>query len=352
MKKLSSYILYILVILISGCSTHVTSIQGNYDSIWVKFDSKSNEDFFLIAGSSYVLDSAKAQNGAVKFNLPEMYTGSKKLYIAESDKDKVKLKGSKKAVFINNIWNKYTSNVESLVWYSNGLKDIEKNLKSSKKSKIDALIWLKMNNNVYQGGQCVKPYFGLPPKTACSPSERDKKAASMCALVVGGCDSAASVIGNKLGSSTANYLTSQACSAYVSNLKGDTYDIENMLGTFATDLADNFSDHLMDSDNGLVRLFGLIAKVGVVSKRVDEFKECVNYASFQCSEVYDTWNEKPKELLSKCNARLGNKNYYSSQENMLEEKYDRFDANVNSSIKEIVALKQKKPDVIFLEIID
>ncbi len=344
MKEFSFFV--IVIMLFTGCSSRISSIGGNYNSLFVEFDSKTNETYLLISDSSYILDKSKAYNGKVEFILPKFY-GSNFLSVTNDDKDEIKLKGEGKSYFSNTIWSNYNESIDYLEKLENRLEKKQEELNIAKNNLSNAKNWLNTNRLVYKNGNCVKPNLGEKPNTACSPSEKSEKAIAICAMGAGGCDVASDIIGRQLNSSMANYLSSQACSAYVAHLKDEYYQVEDMLGTFAVDFIDNVSNAWMESDSLLVKILGYATKVGIISKKVEEFYNCVDYASLKCSKVYDEWDKKPTLLLNKCNDNLNKVSTSSTDKHLLERDIEELNVKIQKEKQVLNDLKYKAVEQIF-----
>jgi len=120
------------------------------------------------------------------------------------------------------------------------------------------------------------------PVLACSPSERDEKAFSMCAISMGGCEVAV----NQLNSENERYVASQACAALSAELIGQKYTLDDMLGTFFVDSMSEGAKSQFDQGNNF---FGFLLAAGTVIGKAAQLDQCIVNAKRNCTKEYDTW---------------------------------------------------------------
>ena len=60
-----SMLFVVVVFLISGCATHVSSIKGDYKSLQVELDSKDSSTYLLVSGSNNILNESKSREGNI-----------------------------------------------------------------------------------------------------------------------------------------------------------------------------------------------------------------------------------------------------------------------------------------------
>jgi hypothetical protein len=183
--------------------------------------------------------------------------------------------------------------------------DIKAQLKDSQERSRDAQSWLRNHDEIYQGGSCVKPYVSkTTTSTVCNSSEKKETAIALCAARAGGCNFVADKLGEQLDSATARFLSSQACSATVAKVSGDSYGFEQMLETFAIDAVDATADSLMESDSKLFQILGTLGKGALLVKAAAEFSKCIDSIELQvtCSDVSSVkWERSETEDFHKCN---------------------------------------------------
>ena len=342
-----SMLFVVVVFLISGCATHVSSIKGDYKSLQVELDSKDSSTYLLVSGSNNILNESKSREGNIIFDLPSKHSGSTELHIADHKKNKLKLNGTERSNFGNDIWNDYIELFGEVERLKDELSSEQRKLEEARELSASAQSWLGSHSNVYQNGQCIEPDIGSPPSTACTPAEKDKKSVAMCAFLVGGCNVASDVIGRKLGSSIAEYLSSQACSAYVAHLQDNEYEVKDMLQTFAVDLANNFADSMMKSESNIVKLFGIVAKLGVVTKKYEEFQNCTEQASFKCSGVYEDWKSQSVELVNRCNESIAKVSASSTEIDGFNQRIPEISSQLDSRKERLTDLERQEGYIIF-----
>jgi len=305
------FLILILIVIASGCATtKITSLRGSHDTVIAKLNDVATEksEYYLMSSSCGNLAQSYIKNGSLIFNLPinesDIYRDDECLYIIDKDKKEISYENSSDNGFRNSLWSDYLLYSQEISRLINSIDSDKKQLRASLINFETAKGWLNTNSHIYQNGQCVKPYLGDPPATACSPYEKDTKGIAMCAAAIGGCNLVSNKLGDKLGSSAARYLSSQACSALAAELMEDSYKLEDMLGNFALDLADSFADSMMKGDSFLGKIIGLATKVGVITKQLQEFEKCVNHARYVCSKKYTEWEQTPLALQRECNDYL------------------------------------------------
>ncbi len=123
------------------------------------------------------------------------------------------------------------------------------------------------------------------PVLACSPDERDQKAFTMCAISMGGCAVAVQQINN----TNDRYLASQACSALSSELMGQKYTLDDMLGTFFVDAMSEEAKSQFDKGN---TFFGFLLAAGTAVGKSVQLEQCVQNAKRNCTKEYNEWRHK------------------------------------------------------------
>lgn len=132
--------------------------------------------------------------------------------------------------------------------------------------------------NAYRG-ECSD---SKKPVLACSPYERDDKAFSMCAISMGGCEVAVQYVEN----SNDRYVASQACALMSSELMGQKYTLDDMLGTFFVDALGEEAENQFDKGNAF---FGFLLATGTVVGKSAQLQQCVQNAKRNCTKEYDEW---------------------------------------------------------------
>jgi len=193
----------------------------------------------------------------------------------------------------------YLLSLLNLFFYSNfsyaSSEEIQAQITYQERKIRAAQQWLDTHPDVYRYGRCTQPSVNSSSRSQCSYSERHNKAVALCAAAVGGCGVVANAIGSELDSTTARFLSSQACSAWVNEIQGQDYTLEDMLGNFALDVADDYASSLLQEEGFFANLVGVAIKGTLLAKKVADFSECVEYAETQCDRIYVDHNNIQRE---------------------------------------------------------
>ncbi len=123
------------------------------------------------------------------------------------------------------------------------------------------------------------------PILACSPSERDNKAFSMCAITMGGCEVAIKTLKN----STQRLASSQACSALSSKLIGQKYELDDVLGGLFVDGLNEIANSSFESDDKFINFMGVIFAGGALVGKAVQLDKCRIKAKKICTRKYNNW---------------------------------------------------------------
>lgn len=303
MSKIASF----LVIIFSqfwliGCAPMISGIRGSYNSVEVELASKSaSGQFFLVSSDNKVLDTAFAKDGKIVFKLPQAQYPSQRgeLHIVDHQNKPVLIGGAQQSQFSNEVWSSYVARFSEKASVLEKISKTKRDISNAQESLSRSKDWLHSNGDVFdkRSGICKQPYYGPPPTAACNFSEREQKATAMCAAVMGGCEAAQHYVKQ---SSMQQFLSSQACGVLVAELTEERYEFEDVLSTFAVDLAANAASEMLKSDSVLTNVLGVAVGVGVIAKKIDEFNQCVSKAGQKCASLYSDWEEKPKKAYKLC----------------------------------------------------
>lgn len=166
----------------------------------------------------------------------------------------------------------------------------------TRQNYLKAKKWLNRSSDVYKNGQCVP----LPrPKRACPPDNVENIATAMCAAVLGGCEVASKYVNG----SASKFLSSQACGALASKMKGETYSFDDAFERFGTDSLTALAVSGIKSNNLIGNVAGGALAGWLATQKVkditEDFDKCVGQKITECGLEYAKW-------------KMDNKNYYKS----------------------------------------
>jgi limonene-1,2-epoxide hydrolase/Tfp pilus assembly protein PilX len=182
--------------------------------------------------------------------------------------------------------------------------DIEALLEDNQRQLNNARSWLRSHDEVYKGGNCVKPYVSKTITETSCDSSKEKLAMARCAGPAG-CRVIANMFANELEHEAKQFLLSRTCIAAVNELSDqeESTDLEKIMD-IGVDMADSLSTLGLRSKYKPVKWISAIVKGGVGVLSFMEFKSCLDEVKSQssCSDVSSIkWEAIETEDFLKCN---------------------------------------------------
>ena len=181
--------------------------------------------------------------------------------------------------------------------------DIEAQLKDNQRRLNNAQAWLRNHGELYQDGNCVKPFSQTVTENSCD-SSKEKLALALCAGPAG-CRVIANMFANELDHEAKQFLLSQTCIAAVNELSGKekSSDLDKIMD-IGVNVIDSLSTLGLRSKNQYIKGISAVLKGGVAFASFWEFKSCLDKSKSQnsCSDVSSIkWEAVETEGFGKCN---------------------------------------------------
>jgi hypothetical protein len=283
----------LFAMLLSGCATTARVGTQSVDSLQLDLSSRKAQQFYLYDANRRLISRAISSAGRLRIELPPNRDIAGCVQVLDQRGKSILPDGTRLKLSVRNDYASALAYRESSdTQYSEQNRRLN-NLKSQQNSALGRLT----GNRAYTNRRCSRPperSAGPQPIVKCGSYEeclRDAKLICYSRFVgAKGCGKVASEY------QIPNIVSGPTCAAFVAEMAGAKYELEDAVVDFLFGIADDAADDLMNSDSAADVIAGLI--VGTLSNtlQLEQAKSCsTEFVNRQFGPM-QTWLQEVQRL--------------------------------------------------------
>jgi hypothetical protein len=302
-------------------------------------DHSSTAEYTLQNRDGTTISKASPEEGRLLFSLPvgTETTPPGPLYLSGPEGG-YRLSGIGDTL-TNRLWQEHHQLLLDATAEQQKLVDLQQKIAAGSSRRDSAIRWLEERPELYQSSDgCLTPPTERP-LLACGPEESAMMATSICASVMGDCNSLIHLTRNK---QIIDALNDQQCNRQAEALQESNHPWRERIASFTPPADDPQQEQMASSKNPMIQAFGMMYKAKLLKESIQRFGQCLNQMKSLCQRLEQEWQNGAEEMREQCQSMVETRDQEEELSATLTDEAKESQESLNKMIEELNALQQEQ----------